>query len=249
MAAPALPGTGGTVDRKPRRPAMIVVEFRTDPTIFRRTLARNPETAVEWERSNAVDGERVRALVWATGGDLDAFEANLLADPTVRDADALADVGGRRLFQVELDEEGLAASVYPHLVEVGGIVESLTGTDDGWEFRVRFPKRGAVDRFFDACREQGADPTVRRLYEERATEWGRREYGMTEPQREALLEAVRVGYFDVPREAGLQELGTCLGISDTAASQRLRRGMKTLVEHTLRTDAGSDLESGPGRSE
>ncbi|MFC4357406.1 bacterio-opsin activator domain-containing protein [Halobium salinum] len=222
---------------------MIIVEFRTDPTIFEQSFARNPETTVEWERSNAVDGDRLRALVWATGGDLDAFGADLASDPTVLRVEPLTDVGNRRLFQVELGSDGVDASVYRHLVEVGGIVQKLVGTDRGWEFRVKFPTRGAVDRFFDACRAKGTDPTVRRLYEERTTEHGRQEYGLTEPQRDALLEAVRAGYLEVPRKADLQELGASLGVSDTAASQRLRRGMKTLVEHTLQSGTDDDGEA------
>lgn len=58
---------------------------------------------------------------------------------------------------------------------------------------------------------------------------------LTEPQRELLRSAVREGYFKVPREVTLVELAEIHGISDTEASQQLRRGLDELVR-----DATSD---------
>lgn len=72
------------------------------------------------------------------------------------------------------------------------------------------------------------------------------EFSLTDVQRETLLAAHETGYFEVPREATLGDLAEQLGVTDTAASQRLRRGMATLVAATLasseRPDHPDDLE-------
>lgn len=55
-------------------------------------------------------------------------------------------------------------------------------------------------------------------------------------QRDALLTAYRQGYFEVPRRTTLSELADTVEISDSALSQRLRRGTGALVEQTLLAD-------------
>jgi predicted DNA binding protein len=61
---------------------------------------------------------------------------------------------------------------------------------------------------------------------------------VTGPQREALVLAVERGYYDIPRRCSTAELAAVLGVSDQAVSERLRRGIATLVERTLGDDAG-----------
>lgn len=218
---------------------MILVEFTLDYAILREALNRAPEMRVTWEQSDAVDQSRVRFLVWAEGGDFDAFERGLEADPTVGDPGRVAKLNGSRLYQGELVGEGLRASIYPTLVEEGGVIRELSATYEGWEFRVVFPDQGSVDRFFEFCRDRDLDYDVRRVYEERSG--GIDDCpALTGPQREALIAALEVGYLDVPRESSLGDLGDHLNVSDTAASQRFRRGVRALVRTTLDADPGAD---------
>jgi predicted DNA binding protein len=214
---------------------MILVEFRLDHPILRRAMDRVPEMELTWERSDAIDESRVRLLVWAEGGDFDAFERAMEDDPTVETPSRVIRVGDRRLYQTELAGEGLAASIYPLLVEEGGVIEKLTATTDGWEFRVAFGSRASFDRFYAFCRERDIGFEFHRLYEARdgADSPG---YGLTERQRETLVGAVDLGYFEIPRDCTLAELGLHLGVSETAASERIRRAMKTLVVQTVYRD-------------
>ena len=55
---------------------------------------------------------------------------------------------------------------------------------------------------------------------------------------EALVLAVERGYYDIPRQCTTAQLAAVLGVSDQAVSERLRRGIATLVEGTLGDDAG-----------
>jgi predicted DNA binding protein len=59
------------------------------------------------------------------------------------------------------------------------------------------------------------------------------DYGLTAPQRQALLLAAEYGYYDVPRNGTLTDIAGELDISEQAASQRLRRGTRALLESTI----------------
>ncbi len=62
--------------------------------------------------------------------------------------------------------------------------------------------------------------------------------GLTDAQYDALVTAYRSGYFEEPRALSLSELAEELGISPTAASGRLRRATKRLVETQLAVTDG-----------
>ncbi|MUV89266.1 hypothetical protein GJ629_04600 [Halapricum sp. CBA1109] len=54
--------------------------------------------------------------------------------------------------------------------------------------------------------------------------------------------AVRRGYFTIPREVTLSELAAELDLSSQAASERLRRGIRTLVQTVLDDQLLDDRE-------
>lgn len=57
-------------------------------------------------------------------------------------------------------------------------------------------------------------------------------FGLTAPQQEALMLAVREDYYDLSRESGTANLGNQLNISDQTVTEWLRRGIATLVRNT-----------------
>lgn len=211
---------------------MIIVEFQLDHPILREALNRVPSMEITWERSDAIDERRVRILVWAEGGDFGVFEDALDEDPTVATPSRVITVGNRRLYQTELVGEGLRKSIYPLMVEEGGVIQNLTASHEGWVFRTAFPDRASFNRFYGFCRENDIGFEFIRMYEEQEDGDGSG-YGLTDPQRETLIGAIDRGYFEIPRECTLGELGKYLGISETAASERVRRGVKGLILQTI----------------
>lgn len=215
---------------------MILVEFHLDHPVLREALQRTPEMRIEWERSDILESrDRIRVLLWASGGDFEAFERGLDADPTVTPPSRTVDLGESRLYQLELVDEGWVTSIYPLVSEGGMVIQHCTATHEGWEFRIGFPDSRSISDFFEFCSEQDIGYTIRRIFEEQA-HGEQSDFGLSAPQREALATALDIGYFDVPRENDLRELGDELEISDSAASQRLRRGVKTLLEETVFRD-------------
>ncbi len=211
---------------------MIVLEFTIDHIIFREALSRAPEMRIEWERTDGIDRTFVQILFWAEGGDFEAFEAGLQDDPTVGTLSHITEVNQRRLYQVSISREGLKKSTYPVLVAENIVIQELTIENGEWYFRSVFPSRLAVDRFYAYCREQGLRFKLQRMFEERTDE-RTNDYGLSDEQYEILVTAMEYGYFDIPRRNTLSEISNSLGISSAASSQRFRRAMKTLLEHTI----------------
>lgn len=58
---------------------------------------------------------------------------------------------------------------------------------------------------------------------------------LTAKQREMMIAAAEMGYFEVPRQVGLESVASEIGISSQAASERLRRG-----QHRLFGELGGD---------
>lgn len=220
--------------RNSRYDTMIIVEFTLDHPILRDTLERVPDVELTWERSDPLE-DRIRVLLWADGGDFDAFEDALEADSTVSTPLQVVEVGDRRLYQLDLIGEGHETSIYPILIEEGGVIHDLTATHDGWEFRVAFPNQGSFQRFYEFCRDHRITMDVHRSYERRVDSTDPIPE-LTDAQQEALVTAIECGYFEIPRGSSLAELATRLGISENAASERIRRGVKRLILETLETD-------------
>ncbi len=86
----------------------------------------------------------------------------------------------------------------------------------------------------DCCEDAHISLELTRVYNPTDPEAGPW-YGLSEPQREALTLAVRMGYYDIPRGCTTAELADELGISDQAVTERLRRAIGTFGRYALLT--------------
>jgi hypothetical protein len=175
------------------------------------------------EQAVASDPDRPVLFVWASDGDLDIFEAAVTDDDTVADCKLIEDAGHRRLYRMPL---------YPLDDRLQASRLDVSSSADGVEARLRFPDRRSLSEYQPMVERKGVDVTLRRVYGESDTVFGG-EYGLSVKQREALKAAVGAGYFEVPRAASLSDIAEDLGVSTQAVSERLRRGVTTLVESAL----------------
>lgn len=215
---------------------MIIVEFRLEYPILRETLRDAPGMKVTWEQSDRTADGRHQILFWAEGGDFDAFDEGLEADPTVTAPTCAIEIGDQRLYRIELKEASQRTSIYPVLVQEASILQQVTATHRGWEFRVAFPTKKGFSRFRESCRANDIEFDVHRFYRERGSR-DTPQFGLTAPQRETLIAAIDSGYLEIPRENSLADLSDRFDISETAASERFRRGVKTLIESTVYPDS------------
>jgi len=215
---------------------MITVEFETDNPILQTAREAVPEMSItiENEQSPGPDDDgNIHLLFWASGGDYEAFERALDDDPTVTDPRVIADTGHSRLYRVIFTDEGMAQTAHPVWVRLDGTLLHSESTDNGWFVRMRFPERSALIAFQSWFDDHDLPFIVTGVYE--ADEIPETGLGpkLTDIQRETLIAAYENGYFSVPRENSLVELADELGVSDSATSQRLRRGLAKLVEYDL----------------
>ncbi|MEF8789666.1 MAG: helix-turn-helix domain-containing protein [Haloarculaceae archaeon] len=216
---------------------MFIAEFTIDHPLLRETLERVPGAEVEWEETYGCSEGTTQMIFWVSGGAFEAVDAALAEDPTVANPTVLAEVGTRRLYRVDFVGRGDETNLMPQFIEAGGVLREATATGDGWRLRVLFPDREALEHVYRFCGDQGIDFRLERLFE-RSPGPNVDEAGspLTDQQREALVAAVDAGLFEVPRECTFEDLARRLGVSDTAVSQRIRRGTKVLVEQSVRRD-------------
>lgn len=140
----------------------------------------------------------------------------------------------------ELDDSALVKiewndrinGVLESIRENEAIVTNAVGTASQWTFRLRFPSYEDLSAFYTTCADRDISIELVQLHEAVSPDSQFR-FGLTSAQRDLIVSAYEAGYFDVPRKTTLVELGERLGISDSAVSQRLRRGLATLINSTL----------------
>ncbi|WP_049920957.1 helix-turn-helix domain-containing protein [Halopiger djelfimassiliensis] len=178
--------------------------------------------------------EAVIPYLWVPT-DVAASVVDRLADtPSIAAASVIDEVDDNTLVRVEW--AGRINGVLASIRESDAILRGAVGTDDRWTFRLRFPSYEALSSFYTACTSRGVSLELVQLHEAVDGDANRR-FGLTPAQRDLVVAAYEAGYFDVPRKTTLVELGDRLGVSDSAVSQRLRRGLATLIDTTLIADS------------
>jgi predicted DNA binding protein len=170
-------------------------------------------------------------FVWASGGDFEVFEAALPEDPTINGYECIDDRGDRRLYRVVVDRDSDTSNPAPIDRQTGASRLSIKTTADGAVLRLRLPGREALTEYIRLLRDRGF--TVELLRAHDADDGGGSEYDLSEKQAEALQEALGAGYFEVPRETDLERLAAEFDISEQAFSERLRRGVSSVLAATV----------------
>lgn len=181
---------------------------------------------IEFERVIPVD-TGVVPFFWVSGGSPDEIVRAIRESPSSHDVQILTRTRDKSLFKVTWNPD--LNGFVKELVSNGAIVYRGKGTPDTWRFRVQFPDRTHLQSFYTNCRTHGVDIDIDRIYH--ASDTPVRRF-LTEEQLESLTVAYKHGYWDIPRGTTLMDLANTLGISDTAASERLRRAVRTLIEES-----------------
>lgn len=193
------------------------------------TFALCSGLSVDIERFAAQDAGSAMPFVWVTADDFEAFEAALDEDPTVETYSSLTEFDDERFYRMNWIEE--VELVMQLLIEEQCALTSAKSSGDSWQLQVMCPERESLSRTHEYCEENGLSLTVDSIYE--LDEQDHSEYGLTEAQHATLVEAKRMGYYDVPRNVSLSELSERLDVSHQALSERLRRAHANLIDRTI----------------
>jgi len=159
-----------------------------------------------------------------------SFERSVESHPSVDNIVEVSRHDSERLYSLDWSVE--RDVFFQGIIELEGQLLSGSGTVETWEFEIRFRTHELLGEFQEHCSNAHISLEVGRIYNPVRPGTGMW-YGVTAPQREALMLAVQGGYYSIPRGMSTQDLADELGISDQAVTERLRRAIETLTENTL----------------
>lgn len=169
--------------------------------------------------------------------DRDELEAFLEEDPTVDNYELVDASDGTYIYYIDHTDEAKLLS--PVVTSVNGFMLRAETKCRGWFIQLQLPDRDALTTIWEYTEDCGMDFDIVEVYgnAEAATDIS---FGLTEEQIEALITAYKCGYFSEPRKMALSDVADEVGVSSTAMSGRLRRGMRNLVSAALMEDEDID---------
>lgn len=212
----------------------IITEFTTPASTFAigRALDDEADLVVELERIVPTD-ESMVPFFWVWGDDLGGFETRLAAEPGVETDGPLADTERGQLCRIEWGDA--MSGLIRGLFEEEFTLLSGDATPERWRFEIRFDDGASASAFKRYLTENEIPHELTRVQ-------GLADFdpptgsGLTEKQRDALIEAYDAGYFQEPRSVTTGELAERLDIAPSSASGLLKRATGRLVESTLVAD-------------
>lgn len=166
-----------------------------------------------------------------------SFEQHVRDHPTVSDLYVVNSHDDETLYGLDwkIDDD----TFFDSIIKQDGHLLEASGGPDTWVFQIRFRSHDALSTFQQRCFDGDIPVDVRKIYNPTRPDAGPW-YGLTTPQRETLSYAVEMGYYSLPRQISTEEIADEFGISDQAASERLRRAIETLVTNTLLLTAAEE---------
>lgn len=189
-----------------------------------------PEVTVELER--LIPHEQLLIpYFWVRGAEAEDIEAAFEAHAGVVDINLIDTVEDQYLLRAEW-ETGyfgiLSALAAAEIVVLNGV-----GRKDGWTFEVRGEDRDDISEFRTDCQKHDIQIEIVSVHSLLPIQG--EEHELTGKQREAIVLAYEMGYFDSPRSTSLSDVAAELGITQQSLSSRLRRGLHRLIYETLLT--------------
>lgn len=162
--------------------------------------------------------------------DREKLEAALRDDATVEAFELIDWMGQTGIYYIEHTEDTKLISTI--VTEVNGFLIHTETRDDGWIVQLLLPGREALNEIWEYANANDISMDIIEIYGNSGTN-DEMSYGLTDEQRVALMTLYENGYFSEPREVSLDEAAGEIGLSSTAMSGRLRRGMRNLISTTI----------------
>ncbi|MFC6973876.1 helix-turn-helix domain-containing protein [Halomicroarcula sp. GCM10025709] len=217
----------------------VVLELSIPATDFPlgNVLSGAPDIRIELERI-VPTGDMIMPFVWATGESQTAFAEMVRSHASVREFLELDRIGESRLYRIEWEEPPI--DLLEGISRADAVVLEAHGNED-WSFRLRFPDHEKLSAFHNYIIEHDIPVHIDRTYTLSETTGHGHRFDLSPEQREALMLALRSGYFETPSEASLDELAAELDITRQALSDRIRRANEKVLTGVL-LSSGAERE-------
>lgn len=166
---------------------------------------------------------------WIEDDDPTEVAATLRDQPRVASVTRYDGCAGRTLY--ELTWTGPIDDFLSILMEQDILIDRAGGTSRFWNFTLLASDHEEISDFQQGCLDNDIPIEVQSV-----SQTGLSALDSIDPtakQREVLELAFDMGYFSVPRETTMTDLGAELDISQQAASKRLRRAMESITAYLL----------------
>lgn len=195
-------------------------------------LAVEGDTTVTLETMVPISDDQPIPFFRTHGPAGDTFEAAVRSHRAISDIQTINTHDGETLYALDWD---YTDDIFLSLVtQLDGHLLEGSGGADQWTFRLRFPTHDALSTFKEYCWDADIPVEIVHIYNPTVPEAGPW-YGLTDRQRRTLMAAVERGYYSLPRQTSTKNLAETFDVSDQAITERLRRGIETLVTNTLLT--------------
>jgi predicted DNA binding protein len=189
-------------------------------------------TRIELTQLIPIDGSLAPYFWKVVDDDREFFERQIRQDDRVR---SLTDLDGRvgaRLYRIEWTPtiNGFLSALQEHdiLVEEG----QSTSSGDQWSFRIRAGSQTDFASFRQACADSDVVFEIQRVQHNPDTPspLSSPKARLTTKQCQAVLAALRGGYFEIPRECTQSDIADELEITRQSFARRLTRAQRTVFE-------------------
>ncbi|WP_049935470.1 helix-turn-helix domain-containing protein [Haloplanus natans] len=214
-----------------------VVRARHPDIVLTETVAHDRTANVKSVSEAGTDPTSGKFFYHIKSSDFSRFEDGLREDRTVGEFERVIETRDERaIYSFEYTDEAKLLS--PVISAANGVILDMENDGRAWVLTVWIPERTDLVHLWDYAQQHDIDIELLRVNEYASL--GETDAGLTDSQREALLVACEMGYFEEPRNATLGDVAAELGISQPAASGLLRRGIKRLVVSSLMDDGRSE---------
>jgi hypothetical protein len=220
--------------------------------VLETSIERAADVDVTLHQQTTVDGA-LDLTLWAGGDDLDTFEDGLDVDETVSRWVAIGGTDTRKLYRTRLTETASSCMDFHGWTDGKGVFLSAEREVGRWTVEAYLPDRSVLQQFAAGCEANGVQFDLLEVSDADELQ-DTQQFGLSNVQADTLLTALDRGYYSVPRQVNLEELAAPLDVSHQAVSERLRRGICSLIENTVaeqledQPTAETDGDSSTGRA-
>lgn len=205
-------------------------------------ILRPPLTGqIELERLVPID-DGYAVLIWVVGEDRTKVETRIRDHHAIQTMEVQMTRDERTLLDVRLVPH--SGPITDAILDAQATVIDVVGTTETWNLRLGFLAHDDLTTFHEYLTTRGIPVTLQHV---RTSDVDPRAWDsdddavLTSAQREAVALAQSRGYFHVPRRTTISDLADELEISDSAFSQRLRRGLSTILDDEVASRTSRNL--------
>lgn len=169
--------------------------------------------------------------LWVTNCNHAAFRDAVADDPTVVTIREVATFDSGNLYELEWTEPEQSLRAWLQQATIPILEAEAFGETQAWQLKLRITSRNQLTNLQKYCEEKDVAFELLRLYSLDAPRMG--QYNVSPKQREAMLTAYQMGYFEIPRGCKLRDVADELDITTRSVSERIRRGELNLLTNTL----------------